>query len=117
MSIRLLLDENLSERLLPLLSEAFPGSSHIRLLGLGGVDDRSVWQQARVSGSVLLTKDDDFLTMSMNLGWPPKVICLAIGNASNAATAQLILSRLSEIRYFHEHPEVGFLLLKPSSGS
>jgi predicted nuclease of predicted toxin-antitoxin system len=36
----------------------------------------------------------------MSLGWPPKVICLAIGNASNAATAQLILSRVSEIAYF-----------------
>jgi len=53
--------------------------------------------------------------MSMSLGWPPKVICLAIGNASNAATAELILSRVSEIGYFHEHPEVGFLLLKPAS--
>jgi predicted nuclease of predicted toxin-antitoxin system len=116
LSIKLLLDENLSERLLPLLSESFPGSTHIRLLGLGGVDDRAVWEEARASGSVLLTKDDDFLAMSMSLGWPPKVICLAIGNASNAATAQLILSRVSEIGYFHEHPEAGFLLLKPASG-
>ena len=64
MSIKLLLDENLSERLLPLLSEAFPGSTPIRLLGLGGVDDRAVWDEARSSGSVLLTKDDDFLGMS-----------------------------------------------------
>jgi len=115
LSIKLLLDENLSERLLPLLREAFPGSTHIRLLGLGGVDDRAVWDEARSSGSVLLTKDDDFLGMSMSLGWPPKVICLAIGNASNAATAQLILSRVSAIEYFYEHPEVGFLLLKPAS--
>ena len=75
----------------------------------------SLWEEARSSGSVLLTKDDDFLAMSMSLGWPPKVICLAIGNASNAATAQLILSRVSEIGYFHEHPEAGFLLLKPAS--
>lgn len=116
MSLKLLLDENLSERLLPLLSEAFPDSSHIRLLGLGGVDDRSVWEEARAGCYLLLTKDDDFLGMSLSLGWPPKVICLAIGNASNAATARLILSRLEEIRYFNDHPEAGFLLLKPASG-
>ncbi|MFM9041847.1 MAG: DUF5615 family PIN-like protein [Vulcanococcus sp.] len=117
MSIKLLLDENLSERLLPLLNEAFPGSTHLRLLGLAGVDDQAVWDEARSSGLVLLTKDDDFLSMSMSLGWPPKVICLAIGNASNATTAQLILSRVSEIHYFYEHPESGFLLLKPDSGT
>jgi len=71
LSIKLLLDENLSERLLPLLREGFPGCTHIRRLGLGGVDDRAVWDEARSSGSVLLTKDDDFLSMSTSLGWPP----------------------------------------------
>jgi hypothetical protein len=30
MAARLLLDENLSERLLPLLTNIFPGSTHIR---------------------------------------------------------------------------------------
>lgn len=44
MSIRLLLDENLSERLLPLLSDRFPDSSHVRLIGLGGADDLVIWE-------------------------------------------------------------------------
>ena len=39
MGQRLFLDENLSERLLPLLIERFPGSSHVRLVGLGGASD------------------------------------------------------------------------------
>ncbi len=72
-SPQLLLDENLSERLLPLLIERFPGSTHVRLIGLGGL--------------VLVTKDDDFLDLSVSRGCPPKVVCLAIGNASNAAPA------------------------------
>jgi hypothetical protein len=38
-SVRLLLDENHSERLLPLLCDRFPDSSHVRLIGLGGADD------------------------------------------------------------------------------
>jgi hypothetical protein len=37
----------------------------------------------------------------------------ATRNASNAETAQLILSRVSAIEFFHEHPEAGFLLLEP----
>ena len=39
MSLSLLLDENLSEKLLPLLFERFPDSRHVRLIGLGGADD------------------------------------------------------------------------------
>ena len=38
-----------------------------------------------------MTKDEDFLDLSVTRGCPPKVVCLAIGNASNAATAILLL--------------------------
>lgn len=55
MSIRLLLDENLSERLLPLLSDRFPESRHVRLLGLGGADDLTIWDRARADGDLLVT--------------------------------------------------------------
>lgn len=115
MSVRLLLDENLSERLLPLLSGRFPDSRHVRLLGLGGADDLAIWERARLDGDLLVTKDEDFLRISMSRGFPPKVICLAIGNASNASTAALLLDHSSAIGAFSKHPEAGFLLL--SSGA
>jgi predicted nuclease of predicted toxin-antitoxin system len=51
---RLLLDENLSERLLPLLIDLFPGSTHVRGLGRGGASDTSVWEMARGGGYLLL---------------------------------------------------------------
>jgi hypothetical protein len=41
------------------------------------------------------------------------VICLAIGNAGNAATAALLLDRSKAIKAFSTHLEAGFLLLKP----
>jgi len=41
-NVRLLLDENLSERLLPLLCNRFPDSSHVRLIGLVGAEDLPV---------------------------------------------------------------------------
>ena len=47
MSVRLLLDENLSERLLPLLSDRFPNSSHVWLIGLGGAGDLVIWERAQ----------------------------------------------------------------------
>ena len=112
-SVRLLLDENLSERLMPRLVDRFPDSSHVRLIGLGGADDLMIWEKARSEGALLVTKDEDFLRLSVTRGFPPKVICLAIGNAGNAATAALLLDHAETIEAFSIHPEAGFLLLKP----
>jgi predicted nuclease of predicted toxin-antitoxin system len=112
-SVRLLLDENLSERLLPLILDRFPDSSHVRMLGLGGADDLLIWERARTDGALLVTKDEDFLRLSVTRGFPPRVICLAIGNAGNAATAALLLDHAETIEAFSIHPEAGFLLLKP----
>ena len=113
MSVRLLLDENLSERLLSLLYDRFPDSSHVRLIGLGGADDLVIWERARSEGALLVTKDEDFLRLSVTRGFPPKVICLAIGNAGNPATAALLLDHTEAIEAFSTHPEAGFLMLKP----
>ena len=97
-SPQLLLDENLSERLLPLLMERFPSSTHGRLIGLGGAIDTAIWEWASQQNLVLVTKDEDFLDLSVTQGCPPKVVCLAIGNASNAATAILLLQHCSTRR-------------------
>ena len=65
MNLGLLFDENLSERLLQLLLDRCPGSQHIRRLGLGGASDLTIWQLAAEQNSILLTKDEDILVLSM----------------------------------------------------
>jgi hypothetical protein len=42
--VRLLLDQNLSPRLLTALGDLFPGSTHVREVGLQAADDDSVWR-------------------------------------------------------------------------
>ena len=42
-----------------------------------------VWRLAKEHGCVLVTRDEDFLRLSIVLGAPPKVIWLAVGNCSN----------------------------------
>ncbi len=115
MGLTLLLDENLSERLLPLVIDRFPGSTHVRLVGLGGASDTMIWEWASQQLMVLVTKDEDFLDLSVARGFPPKVVCLAIGNASNAATAALLLQQAEAIDRFTDHSEAGFLLIRPDS--
>jgi predicted nuclease of predicted toxin-antitoxin system len=111
MSLRLLLDENLSERLLLSLEDCYPDSNHVRQLGLGGATDRTIWSFAGQEGFVLVTKDEDFLDLSVSLGFPPRVVCLDIGNASNGRTAELFISGRPLIEDLIDHPEAGFLVL------
>ncbi|MGO8816062.1 MAG: DUF5615 family PIN-like protein [Terriglobia bacterium] len=42
--MKLLLDQNLSPRLVRTLAAIYPGSSHVRLLGLRDADDAAVWE-------------------------------------------------------------------------
>lgn len=90
--MKLLLDENLSHRLVLGLQAAYPGSSQIAFLGLSGADDHTVWRYTRDHGFVIVTKDDDFLDLSAHYGPPPVVIWLLLGNCSNAK----VLSALQE---------------------
>ena len=82
--MKLLLDENLSHRLVGPLQIAFPGTSQVTSVGLGSADDLEVWRFAREHGFALVTKDDDFLDLAALHGPPPIVIRLALGNSSNA---------------------------------
>jgi len=82
--MKLLLDENLSYRLVPGLQAAFAQSTQVTSVGLSGADDRVVWAYAREHGFVLVSKDDDFLDLSAHFGPPPVVIRLVLGNCSNA---------------------------------
>jgi uncharacterized protein (DUF433 family) len=45
--VKLLLDENLSPRLVDLLADAFPASTHPTQLGIRGTSDQALWDFAR----------------------------------------------------------------------
>ncbi len=44
--MKLLLDENLSKRLVPFLQHDFVGSTQVVLLGMQSASDKDVWQKA-----------------------------------------------------------------------
>ncbi len=48
--MRLLLDQNLSVRLIERLADVFPDSSHTALIGFEREADLEVWQYARDNG-------------------------------------------------------------------
>jgi predicted nuclease of predicted toxin-antitoxin system len=76
--VKLLLDENLSRRLVPALQDAYPGTTQVILAGLEQASDRDIWKYAKNGGFTIVSKDEDFLGMLAILGYPPKVVLLAL---------------------------------------
>ena len=109
--MKLLLDENLSHRLVPPLQAAYPGSSQVTLVGLGSADDGVLWRFARENGYVLVTKDDDFLDLAALHGPPPIVIRLAMGNSSNAQVLSALLNGQTAILAAAEQPGISVVEL------
>jgi predicted nuclease of predicted toxin-antitoxin system len=88
--VRLLFDQNLSPRLLALLSDLYPDSTHVRNEGLQTADDSTVWDYAARQGYIIVSKDADFHQRSFVLGHPPKVIWIQRGNCSTDQIAGLL---------------------------
>jgi predicted nuclease of predicted toxin-antitoxin system len=103
--MRLLFDENLSFRLCEALADAFPGSSQVRLLGLGQAGDEAIWAEAKSGGFILVSLDSDFADMAAHFGPPPKVIWLRCGNQRTAFIATLIRKHAEAIATFHKAGE------------
>ena len=93
----LLLDENLSPRLIPRLASLFPGLTHGRDVDLRQADDRTIWDWARQNSYTVGTADSDFVAMVSQAGPPPKLV------RQNAI-------RISE---FEKDPNSSLLILRP----
>jgi predicted nuclease of predicted toxin-antitoxin system len=77
--MKLLFDQNLSFKLCQRLADLFPGSDHVRSLGLAEVNDRGIWEHAGGSGFILVPFDADFADLAALIGPPPKLLWLQCG--------------------------------------
>ena len=114
--MKLLLDENLSRRLVPALQTAFAGTQHVADLGLQGQLDTTIWTFAQREGFALVSKDDDFRQRSLLLGAPPKVVVVAIGNSGNATVLGVLLGNLARIQAFDADALESLLVLRATPG-
>ena len=103
--MKLLLDQNLSFRLLEELKPVYPGSSQVRLLGLDQADDITIWRYAKGNNYTIVTKDSDFHEFSLLHGDPPKVIWLKCGNKPNWYVLGLLINNQDRIQGFYNDQE------------
>ena len=109
--MKLLLDENLSPKLVRYLAPAFPDSLHVRDVQLAARQDTAIWQWARNNGFTIVTQDDDFFLLAQLRGQPPKVICLRFGNRGVRDIAGQLLRQQSLITEFVSEGEAPCLEL------
>ena len=102
--MKLLFDENLSPRLVSELSSLWPGSSHVEILGMRGATDQIIWTHAREHDFTIVSKDDDFRSLALVRGAPPKVVWLQIGNASTSRVAALLRANAAQVNAFSQDP-------------
>lgn len=107
--MKLLLDQNLSRRLLAELESVFPGSSHVQVLGRDTAVDEEIWSFAKAEGYVIVTKDADFVELSALRGHPPKIVWLNMGNVSNRVVSAKLRECIADIRTFLDNTADGVL--------
>jgi predicted nuclease of predicted toxin-antitoxin system len=107
--MKLLLDHNLSYRLVQRLRDVFPEAMHVSLLGFEKAPDSIVWSYARSNGYTIVTKDSDFNDLGFLHGFPPKILWLRLGNCSTDEIEIAMRANSKPIQEFIADPQMGIL--------
>jgi predicted nuclease of predicted toxin-antitoxin system len=109
--VKLLLDENLSDRIIHRIVDLYPNSEHVKTLGLINTDDVVIWEYAKANDFVIVSKDSDFHQRSLLYGHPPKFIYLRVGNCPTSKITQILRDHLDTVVQFESSETEGLLVL------
>jgi predicted nuclease of predicted toxin-antitoxin system len=108
--MKLLLDANLSWRLVRRLSNDFAVVEHVTRTGLPiPADDKEIWDWALANDFIIVTNDEDFSNLLILRGFPPKVVLLRRGNQTTDQVAALIIASRNDIEALHKNTHYGLL--------
>lgn len=108
--MKLLLDENISYRIVKKIGNHVEDCLHINRSGLKmPATDIEIWEYAKQNDYMIITFDEDFEDISSLYGFPPKVILLRLGNSSTQILADTLLLKISEIEQFNQSKLYGIL--------
>ncbi len=109
--MKLLLDENLSDRIVNKIIDLYPDSEHVKTLALINTDDVVIWEYAKANDFVIVSKDSDFHQRSLLYGHPPKFVYLRIGNSPTSQIVQILRDNFETINQFGESETESILIL------
>jgi predicted nuclease of predicted toxin-antitoxin system len=103
--VKFLLDQNISFRVVSLLTSTFEKVDQVKALGLVDASDREIWSYSLKNNYTIITFDSDFIDLATLKGSPPKIIWLRFGNSSNLKIANKLISNAEIIKKFIENDE------------
>ena len=90
--MKILIDQNISFRIINYISSFFTEVEHVKSLQLMDADDYHIFMSARQLGfAAVLTQDEDFYNLLLEHGAPPKIIWLRTGNCSTSFLGETIM--------------------------
>ena len=109
--MKLLLDANISWKLVPILKEHFGECIHVDDVSEleFPAKDTKIWQYAKDNGYTIITRDNDFSNLIVLRNFPPKIVLLRTGNCSRKFTVDLLIRSKHTIQDFLESKEYGLL--------
>lgn len=105
----ILIDQNLSHKLVGLFKENNTKAHHVYAEGLHRASDIEVWKFAKKLNYTILTKDSDFEVIQNKYGFPPKIIILKCGNASTNKIMDILNRSWLRINDFLEKDTFGII--------
>ena len=108
--MKLLLDANLSWRLISPLKSAFGECIHVNNTSLSPpAKDFDIWRFAKENGYTIITQDSDFLNYLETKGYPPKLVLIRVGNINTEQMKKILLQAKQSIIELLNNDEYGLL--------
>ncbi|MCE7058911.1 DUF5615 family PIN-like protein [Dyadobacter sp. CY343] len=114
--MKLLIDQNISHRIVQQIGDVFTSIYHIRDFNLINADDHEIFISARQNVfDAVITIDDDFVKLLNLFSSPPKIIWVRTGNCSTWALSEILISKFDSIKLFVASEEyVLYEVFKPA---
>ncbi len=109
--MKLLLDENLSDRIIPQILDLYPDSAHVKSHQLIHRDDGLIWAFAQRHGFTIVSKDSDFHQRSLLFGHPPKLVFMRVGNCATTQITDMLRANFVLMSAFDSDPNASILVL------
>jgi len=104
--MKLLLDQNLSYRLITPLSDYYPETAQVARLGLSEADDKTIWEYARAEGYSIVTQDADFYEYSILAQGPPLIVWLKHGDQPRQVVLEKLINEREAIAAAQANPAI-----------
>lgn len=98
--MKLLLDQNISFRVVAKIKEVFPSSQSVKNLNLWDRNDFEIWMFALENDYCIVTFDEDLYNFNSVFEKCPKIIWFRTGNISNQQVADALINNKDIILAF-----------------